>query len=732
VPLDRLALNALFAAALCACTRPATGPSPDSAGPDTAENPSPDDCGGASCGNQSPASGAPAMNTHDGGSPSTVSPLGPEHASPECARVTRAAIARQVGFVGAGMQIDLRLDTVDGVHEPGEDFATCIGLHDGATLEALPFEIAAHEAETSFTLLLVAAGATQATSDAAQTAAQALIALRPSDERIAVFRWAEDVVQLDTFVTDRERLVAQLARGLGTRTASLLPVEQALPAVQSDIAKVGGDATAALRSVVVIAPELDLGTLPAPADGDPTLVLPLAPSPDQAAHDVSERLDAERAAGFYSLGFCGTGAERDLVLDLSGHASDLVFRVKDNLDEELGGACDAGAVATGERVYADTLAITFTADERAVYDAVVAAKSADEFTGSLQLAPELAPTPMKAHLHGDTSLDCARKSFTVDLDRDRGRHLMPASSTDEYQLVMTCQDEFYIRQITTNQLLQELGLFPLRFRPIELTIDGAGSGSYLLLEKYKEELHRDFSRVRSIIRRRNDAWDYAPEVKFAATDDAASLAEYAQILPDGLAGLAGAELERVLRQRMDLDLYLEWVALMTVLENGDYVDEVVFYATETRNPETGKAQSYFTPMAWDADDIFSACHELSVNAIVDNDGLLYCVESDFDRFIFADPHLYGLYVGALERMLDFVTDERFASALQNTKDALYPLLERESVRHADVEFQDWAPGAASRDEFIAAIDAEADRLATKLRASRTGLSARVTAYRMRN
>lgn len=180
---------------------------------------------------------------------------------------------------------------------------------------------------------------------------------------------------------------------------------------------------------------------------------------------------------------------------------------------------------------------------------------------------------------------------------------------------------------------------------------------------------------------------------------------------------------------MDLDRYLAWIALMTVLQNGDYVDEMTFYATETCDPANGEPRPYFTPMAWDADDIFSECHELSINAIFDPAGLLYCTESDFDHFIFADPHIYALYVDALERAIAFATEDRFNEALERTKQMLYPLLERETVRAADVEFQQWVPGAASYEDFTAAIDAEGARLVGKLSESRRTLSDRIAMYR---
>jgi hypothetical protein len=699
-----------------------------------------------------PTAGSPADATT---LPRTSSaPATPMHGSAkpaQCAQLVRAELERQVGFPGAGHQLDVRLVTKDGVLQPATDFAPCMQLRDAQSTQPITAAVVQHPAEAAFTLLLVAAGPTPDASAEAQSVADALLTARPSDERIAIYRWGEDVVQLDNFGTDRTHSRDQLHMRLGTRTGAPLPIEQALAAVRTDLLRLEDDAVAALRSVVVIAPEAEIEAVPQPDATGSVSVLWLVrsatsaasaaadrgsiftlTSPEQIAPrvgEVSKHLDLQRTAGFYSLGICTDGTERSLRLELGDTTPTLDLVVKDSLEEEFGGSCDPARIAMGERNYADTLQLRFSPEQRATYDQTLSMLLLDDFVGALQLLPALQPTPVTMHLHGEHSLECARKSFTIDLDRSRGRHLMPSSSTDEYNLIMTCQDEFYIHQLTASQLFRELGLFPLRSAVVELMIDDRSNGTYLLLEKYKEQLIQDFSRVTAVIRRRNDAVDVAPEVKFAAVDEAAALADYAQILPDALRGLSDAALERTLRERMDLDRYLTWIALNNVLGSGDYVDELIFYATETRDPNSGARRSYFTPMAWDTDDTFSPCHDASINALFDPMGLLTCAESDFDRFIFADPHIYALYVDVLSRVLDFATEERFMQTLQHTKDVLYPFLERDSVRTANVEFRDWVPGARSRDDFVHAIDAQANLDLTSLRARRTTLRTNIGRYR---
>jgi hypothetical protein len=707
------------------------------------------DCAAVGC-----QSGMVAVDAGQPGAtpPATASPDSSAAKPAQCRQLARAELERQTGFAGAGHQLEVRLVTHDAVPKAGSDFAPCLQLRDAESKQPIGAEVIQHAAEAAFSLLLIAAGTTKEGSDQSRTLAEALIETRPADERIAIYHWGEDVAQLDSFGTDHAHSREQLRMRLGTRAGAALPIDQALAAAHADLVALEDDAVAASRSVVVIAPELDVDSVP---QADPALgsvsVLWLVrgatrpasdaadtgsiftvATPEQSAPRVAElgnRLDALRAAGFYSLGLCTDGKERPVLLEVGGSAPALSFVLKDNLEEELDGPCEPARVAAGERSYANTLQLKFTAEQRASYDQMVNMQLVDDFMGTLQLEPALRPTQVTMHLHGENSLACARKSFTLDLDRKRGRHLMPSSSTDEYHLLMTCQDEFYIHQLTANQLFNELGLFPLRSSVVELVIDGRSNGTYLLLEKYKEQLLQDFSRVTAVIRRRNDAADVAPEVKFAAVDEATALSDYAQIMPDALRGLAGVELEHTLRERMDLERYLNWIALNNVLGSGDYVDELILYGTETRDPITGAKRTYFTPVAWDTDDTFSPCHDASFNAVFDPAGLLTCAESDFDHFIFADPHLYGLYVSALSRALDLATEERFMQALQHTKDVLYPFLAREGVLAANVEFRDWVPGARTRDDFVRAIDAQASRDLTALRDNRTALRAGIARYR---
>jgi hypothetical protein len=79
--------------------------------------------------------------------------------------------------------------------------------------------------------------------------------------------------------------------------------------------------------------------------------------------------------------------------------------------------------------------------------------------------------------------------------------------------------------------------------------------------------------------------------------------------------------------RFAVDQYMLWVAANTLLQNGDYDDEVLFY----------QAGSVLGVMAWDYDSIFSPCHRGGKQALKSD--LLYCAETPLEKKILSVPAL---------------------------------------------------------------------------------------------
>ena len=150
-----------------------------------------------------------------------------------------------------------------------------------------------------------------------------------------------------------------------------------------------------------------------------------------------------------------------------------------------------------------------------------------------------------------------------------------------------------------------------------------------------------------------------------------------------------------LDERLDLEQYFRWTALMTLVGSGDHVDETWFYASnenaatsffdaaaaaasrsvaetdrsranatrfgesafdvsDSSGADDGGSDARFARTfryrvhAWDPDDAFQPCHHSGANALRDPHGLLVCAEGDLDKVFARDPRTYAAYVDALE------------------------------------------------------------------------------------
>eukprot|EP01137_Pigoraptor_chileana_P011732 Opistho-2@63100 len=96
--------------------------------------------------------------------------------------------------------------------------------------------------------------------------------------------------------------------------------------------------------------------------------------------------------------------------------------------------------------------------------------------------------------------------------------------------------------------------------------------------------------------------------------------------------------------------YVTWLAVNSLLMNGDYADEAFFYAVRRRSNagEDDEMMESFGPcgtrmlrlLPWDYDSILRfACHNKGVDEV--KDPLLFCAEAAFDRLIAHDAVLRG-------------------------------------------------------------------------------------------
>jgi hypothetical protein len=296
-----------------------------------------------------------------------------------------------------------------------------------------------------------------------------------------------------------------------------------------------------------------------------------------------------------------------------------------------------------------------------------------------------------ARFRGEAGYDCDRRSYSLELDGEAPRFLFPGSAARRFDLVAMCRDRLYLRTFTTLSLLAAEGLFPVPFDLIEVAIDGVSQGPYLILEDASDGLRARSSVLSAVVRRRPaPAGGTLPEVRWSAGSAADAEASYGRILGAAV-DLSGRPLESALDDRLDLQAYLTWVALMNLLGSGGYRDQVFFYAAQTTGGD-GNAADYHLTMGWDEDDLFAGCRA-GGQAVFDPRGLVSCAQSELDERIFTDTLLYARYAEVLSSVLERHPPERFAAYARATAERVLSFLERPEARAALVELRALDPRA---------------------------------------
>ena len=537
---------------------------------------------------------------------------------------------------------------------------------------------------------------------------RAALADLPEDVDVALYRACGGVDQVVGFPATRFAVDAALVDDSawaappcgGSFPDGLSPQAVAI-AVAEDLGHVGGHAEPAVRVLAWVGASAPAAP---PADQLPARGLTYAALPDAGSVAGLPAVVARAASDAHALGLCpGLAADETLVLTLpDGTRCELMAPASP--PEEAALPCDPAVVAAGERAFPRRIDFRFTAEERAVHDQRVADRDKADFALSVRVG-DAAPIAAVAHLRGQSSLDCRRKNYTVDLEGGAKRHLLPGVATDEFHLISMCLDDRYFQQVSANRLARRLGLFPLGFGLVELTLDGESHGVYLLLEKPSEALADEMGRPRVILRRRFDPDGFVPDVRLPAA------AAYADPLADSYRALLalpdqreGPALLAALERHFSLDAFLRLLALHSVLHNGDWIDETFFAGDEA--VIDGERTERWSVAVWDMDDIYSECHHGGRWAIDDPWGLAFCAEGDLERAILADDAVYGRFVDLLEGLLaGGLTEADVAAAFDETASELLPFFDEPAVAQAMVELLAENPAAA--DSAVAREDIQA-------------------------
>lgn len=423
--------------------------------------------------------------------------------------------------------------------------------------------------------------------------------------------------------------------------------------------------------------------------------------------------------GLRTVGVCGP-FPGGVKLELAAAEARCTFTTPAPDADMRGLPCDPTAAAYDAWPWPDTVALRFdTAAARTAFDALEAAASEDEFDVTLTLGTAR-PVDARAHFRGQSSLGCKRKNLAVNLGGATPRRLTPGAADDELLLVSLCLDSGYVNQALANRLMRGLDLMPLNDRFVSLSVDGEPRGVYLLLQKPVDTLRRDLARLAGVIRRRFDPENKPEDIDFP--DDEAGRAwviDHYHALTARVDEVSPTELMAALAVDFDLDGYLRWLALASYLHNGDFVDEVFFYASDE------SAGPWFRMHGWDSDDLFTDCHHQGRFAFEDPHGLTFCMEGDLDRALLVSDAVYDRYVDVLEAL---VTDEAPPGAISDVLDGvradLVARLGDDATCRAMTEV-----GAADCAGLVGAIDARVAFLKGAVQDRAEALLEGIAAYR---
>jgi CotH kinase protein len=635
-------------------------------------------------------------------------------------------------WTGGGLQLTVAIDTAD-----LPDSGLKIVREDG---RSIPFAIAPLADTAGMTAFVLVPSADEAIHTARVNAARAMIEALPAGERIGLWLGSGSLPLLSELTERRDHVLDRLAAVL---PAEASPISDDVMSHLADrLTKVSAPFGVTARALVLV------GSAP-PASTDVPVLTPgrtafavavlretehesngeawltrhwkRNQSPADAGVALAHDLEVLRGA-IVRIGSCDEFVPFErLTLELAGVR--VMFEAPPRLSELADVPCDPSAAARDDYPLGDRVTFELTPEQLARHDQYDREQDETEFTLNIGLG-DAAPVPARAHFRGQTSLNCSRKSYSVHFSDDSPRRLGSSAYGSEFYLISLCKDHGRFRQVLANRIMSKLGLFPLEQRYVQLRVSNRERGVYLLLEKPDEHFKRNQFALDALIRRRFEATGEPDEVKYPKPDrdpDAAAAALASYLANVDVTTDEPETLFAALSQRIDLDNYLRWLALQSVFQCGDYVDETFFYASQEQGAD------YFRNVGWDTDDLFTDCHHNAKYAFRDPHGLTFCAEAPLDGALALSAEVYQRYAETLAQLMrDDLQPDRVADELGKVRSDLLGRLTDDSICIGTGESVDTQP--ATCDRFRPVIEAEMNEFEANMRARADLLRQRLSEY----
>jgi hypothetical protein len=503
-------------------------------------------------------------------------------------------------------------------------------------------------------------------------ALQGLVISLGPHERAAVYLWGGKLLQIIDFTSDKQQLNAAIAKLENTQSPELPLARHELVREAQFILNRIGDGRISHQQIVGVlsqtqeavepAPNIDLergvaetiwtGEIDQSFESSDELVFPWPVRSTQGAViDLVTSIKDRTLRNHFRVGYCSN------VHSVTKNDS------KPDGKVQKAPQCNARDIAEGRVRGSNRIDLLLSSEAQFIYEArksladlriIKAFKPAKRaFPATLRLNGERDSLKAIINIRGAGTLSCKRRSFGVELTKGQRARLFPNSDVNRFNLLSLCKDATLIKTHLGASIFRHLGLFPLQFRYVEVMINGKSNGIYLATEHPVSAISRAAQPI-GLLRR-----GYEVEAGGPLETGPDAIREFQQVLDNFKNGTMQEQNEA--EEQLGLDRYLLWLAVNSMLLNGDYLDELWLLATAGIS-SSGTQSTIFSAFAWDFDALFTECHQMGKAAVKDPHGLLYCAESDIARIIVSRPELYDRYVKALEaatQALDNVAFDRF-------------------------------------------------------------------------
>ena len=288
-------------------------------------------------------------------------------------------------------------------------------------------------------------------------------------------------------------------------------------------------------------------------------------------------------------------------------------------------------------------------------------------------------------VRGGSVLNFQRKSYSLNLGTNIYLPINQASfrEFEKFKLISLVYDYTYIENRIAHLLLGEINLWPLHSFFTEVKLNNHHQGLYMFIEDPARYLF-DFEMAEAVLRR--DYRNVVAEIEMNPSINTEAESYYIDqftALYKIILDYSGEQLFTELSRHLNIQNYMRKMALDYILQNGDYTDEIYFYAKSISNT------TYFDILPWDYDDLFSNIqHEVGRawavgmvfgervyysrdDVLADLNGrLIFSIEDDMDYIIATDDFLYQKYLVELSYVLSKITTSKISSSFQSLNNEL--------------------------------------------------------------